>query len=139
MYAPITLPVVDTLLMEQLRPALPGVGVGTLVPGDITDRLPYVVARTHGGDSRNPRFVFRATVQVDAYAAGRPDAGALAEQARLALHMAWLNQTVTTSGSFARFDVTSWPSEYRDPDAPSGMSRFTGTYALTVRPARPTT
>lgn len=133
-YTPLTLPVIDTLLMEVLRPALTGVGVGTLYPGDLIDRLPYVVARCYSGDSRDIRFSFRANVQVDAFATDRPGAGALAERVRKALLGAWLNATHTASGSIGHMTVLSWPSESRDVDAPSGMSRFHATYLLTIRP-----
>lgn len=133
-YTPIEMPDVDTLLMEVLRPALTGVGVGTVYPGDIVARLPYVVARTHGGESMEPRFGFRASIQVDAFDIDRPQAAALAEQVRVVLLSAWLNSTTTASGAIARMTVISWPSEIRDLNAPSGMSRFHATYLLTIRP-----
>lgn len=133
-YTPIALPAVDTLLMQVLRPALTGVGVGTIFPGDITDRLPYVVGRCYAGDSFEPRFSLRANVQIDSYDVDRPQAAALAEQVRAALLSAWLNATSTDSGSITRLTVLSWPSEIRDLEAPSGMSRFHATYLLTIRP-----
>lgn len=133
-YTPITMPPVDTLLMEVLRPALTGVGVGTIYPGDITSRLPFVVAHCYAGDSVDLRFNFRANVQVDAYDVDRPEAAALAERVRAALLSAWLNRTVTASGRIARLTVMSWPSEIRDADSPSGMSRFHAAYLLTIRP-----
>lgn len=133
-YAPLTMPAVDTLLMEVLRPALLDVGVGTLYPGDIVTRLPYVVARCYSGDSRDPRFVLRAQVQIDSYDVDRPQAAALAERARRALLGAWLNATSTASGSINRMAVMSWPSEIRIADAPSGLSRFHATYLLSIRP-----
>lgn len=134
-YTPITLPIIDTLLMEVLRPALTGVGVGTLYPGDLTDRLPYVVARCYSGDSRDIRFGFRANVQVDAFDTDRPGAAALAERARGALLSAWLKPTHAASGgAIGHMTILSWPSESRDVDAPSGLSRFHATYLLTIRP-----
>jgi hypothetical protein len=133
-YTPITLPAVDTLLMEVLRPALTGVGVGTLYPGDIVTRLPYVVACCYTGDSADPRFALRAGVQVDAYDTDRPQAAALADRVRRAFLASWLNSSSTASGSINRVTVVSWPSEVRIADAPSGLSRFHATYLLSIRP-----
>jgi hypothetical protein len=133
-YTPITMPAVDSLLMSILRPALGDVGVGTIYPGDIVQRLPYVIARCYGGDSVDSRFMLRAQVQVDAYDADRPQAAALAERVRSTLLSAWLNSTGTDNGSIGRVTVMSWPSEIRDADAPSGLSRFHATYLLSIRP-----
>lgn len=133
-YTPLTMPAVDSLLMSVLRAALTDVGVGTLYPGDITGRLPYVVARCYGGESPDSRFVFRANVQVDAFDADRPQAAALADRVRRAFLSAWLNSEHTENGSISRVMVMSWPSEIRDADAPSGLSRFHATYLLSIRP-----
>lgn len=137
LYAPLTMPDADRLLTLVLRPGLFNVAeVGTLAPPDLTDHLPFVVARCYGGTSADPRLVFRASCQVDTYAPARPTAYSVAEAARGALLAAWLNQTVTTSGSIAGFTVTGWPAEVRDPDAPSGLVRYSAQYALTIRPPR---
>lgn len=129
------LPDVDLLVREVVTSAVPGVNVGTMIPADLADRLPFVMARRVGGTAVHPRFADRALVDVQVWASDRKTASDLAESVRTALFLAWERQTVTPYGSIGAYAETAAPTELRDETTPDGVYRFQATYSLVVRPA----
>ena len=129
------LPDVDLLVREIVTAAVSDVQVGTMIPPDLVDRMPFVMARRVGGTAVHPRFADRALVDVQVWAADRKVAADTAEAVRVALFRAWERQTVTAHGYIGAYSEIAAPTELRDETTPDGVYRFQATYALVVRPA----
>lgn len=131
------LPYVDGLVLALLRAALPS---EVTVESELSDplrRVPYVLAEVVGGDVVDERHLGVPRVDVDCWAAGSKRAAAdLAEHARAALYTAWAEQTVTSFGHLASMRSITYPREVRTLGQPTGIYRYTATYALGVRPPR---
>lgn len=131
-----TLPDADLLLIEILDALTPdGTALGTQIPDDLLDRLPFVVGVRFGGGDADDRFLDRATVTIDVWASSRQSASDIASEIRFGLRDAARNQTVYTNGHLARRDVTSAPAELRTPEQADNVWRFNATYSLVLRPA----
>ena len=128
------LPDVDAVLLALLRAELPALVFGTQQPADVLARLPYVVVRKVGGTNIDERFAHRSVVNVDAYAADRPTAAALAETVRGGILACWRPGRMTTDGHrICSFRTVSSAVEIRDGDQPDWFARFNAIYAVTVR------
>lgn len=128
------LPSVNSMLMGILRPALPAATVGTLIPANMP--YPFVLARGVGGAAIDPRFVGSSLVDVQVWSQSDTVSEDLSEDARVALVIAWRNQTVVLGvGSIARFSEESSPLLLPSDAAPKGVYRYQATYRLATRPA----
>lgn len=130
-----TLPDADAILVAAVRAAVPGVNLGTQIPDDLLDRLPFVVARRFGGAAVDPRFLDRATVDVQTWAGSRKGAYDLAAEIRTGLRDSALNQITYPAGYIVRFRESSAPAEIRDAEQAGNVWRFVATYSLFMRPA----
>ncbi|KDN84377.1 hypothetical protein [Kitasatospora cheerisanensis] len=133
-------PDVDALVRGALAAELgPGVTVMTLMPDDWAARLPLVVARALPAAAVDPRGVIAAVVDLQALAADRTEASALARRAWRGLYDACVRQHAESDagGYLSHFGAGgSSPAELRTgtpgPDAQS--FRFQATVRLTARP-----
>lgn len=131
-----TLPDEDFLLVEILATITPdGTSIGTQMPDHVLNDLPFVAAHAFGGPDVDDRFLTRATVTVDVWAATRKAASDIARGIRTGLRDAVRNQTVYDNGHLSRRDVISAPSELRTPERADNVWRFNATYSLVLRPA----
>lgn len=130
------LPDAERLVLALVRPQLPGVGVGTAIPDDIADRVPYVVIRRAAGAAIDPRFLDQPVVSVDVWHRSKASASDLAESVRVALVEAWEQQTTTDVGHLAYFREDSGPAELRTAEQPDTLFRYQANYSLATRPPR---
>lgn len=130
-----TLPDADALILEVLRDAIDDQEFGTQIPADLLDSLPYVTAHRSGGASVDPRFLDRATVDVQTWADTRKEAFDVASACRDALRDAWLDGTVYDLGHVAAFREITAPNELRTSDQSDQVWRTQATYSLFLRPA----
>jgi len=128
------LPDAERLVLALLRPRLPTVSLGTLIPDDIADRVPYVVIRRVAGAAIDARFLDQPVVSVDAWHATKLGAADLAEDVRAALVEAWERQTVTDFGHLAYFREESGPTELTTGEHTDTLHRYQASYALATRP-----
>lgn len=130
-----TLPDADKLVLACFHAAVPGVTFGTQIPTDLATKLPFAVASRFGGATVDPRFLDRASVDVQTWANTREGAFAAAYSCRNALRDAWLNGTVFAGlGHIAFFSETSAPSELRTQDQSDALWRTQATYSVHLRP-----
>lgn len=128
---------VDALVVEALRSADLDATVSVLWPQDWTGAMPLVVAHQVGGGSADPRGIAVAIIDVQAVAATRRDASALARAARLALVDASVTRFSNGDGYFGRVtDLGAGPVEIRTgaPEPLPTFFRFQATYQVVVRP-----
>ena len=91
------------ILLDLLRPAMPGVTVVSKFPGDWEDRLPLAYVQVFTDAQSDPRFAFaEVQVQIDFFASDDRAAFALADVAHAALVAACANRTVTAHGSLSK-------------------------------------
>lgn len=131
------------VLLELLRPALPGVEVMSRIPDHVPGYLPLVVVRRTGGDSPAPEFYDQPLVNVQCWCDEDPDnnidgsraASDLADQVRGILWTAQRTQQVIPDRGWIGFiREASGPMEVTDPDLPQ-LGRYTATYELRFRRA----
>ncbi|MFE3220241.1 hypothetical protein [Streptomyces antimycoticus] len=128
------LPSAADILVGVLRPALAVATVGTLIPNPMP--LPFVLARAVGGAAVDMRFLARALVDVQTWAATDRDAEGLAAAARAALVTAWRQQVVIPgTGSIGWLEERATPVLLPDEHTGDGVYRYQATYELTLRPA----
>lgn len=134
---------INGLLMAVLRPALAArpdmdsTQVGTKLPEDYTEHLPFVLAReTPGGSNRGPQRAtrFGVPIQIDVYADESREAHDVADEAMAALDLAWQTQTVLADGHIGRLANVVGPFEFPEPDRLDGVARWVMTATLTARP-----
>lgn len=131
-----TLPDADMLILDIVRTAIPaGVEFGTQIPADLLASMPFCKLNRVGGGAVDPRFLDRASIDVQVWADDRTTAYTTARAVGNALRDAALNQTVFDAGHVARFVEESGPSELRSTDQPSNVWRFQASYSLFLRPA----
>lgn len=128
-----TIPDAD-LLLGQIFAAAGADNLGTQIPKDLLDRLPFVMGVRFGGAPTDPRFLDRATVSLDVWDDDRKGAHDTAWAMWLALRDAALSQTVFDAGHVAKFQPISAPSELRTPDQRDNVWRFNATASLVIRP-----
>src|SRR5688500_142647 len=128
------------VLLDLLRPALPGVTVMTRIPDHLPEHLPLVVIRRTGGDTRAPEFYDTPWINVQCWCADGPSVDAfraasdLADQVRGILWTAYRTQKVITNkGWIGAIRESSAPIEISDPDRPF-LGRYAATYELRIRP-----
>lgn len=130
------------VLLDLLRPALPGVQVMTRIPDHVPSYLPLVVVRRTGGDSPVPEFYDQPLVNVQCWCDEDRDndidafraASDLADQVRGVLWTAYRTQQVIPDrGWLGSVREVSGPLEINDPDLPL-IGRYTATYEIRVRP-----
>ncbi|MEO3851754.1 hypothetical protein ABGB09_29700 [Streptomyces sp. B8F3] len=122
------------LLLGILRPALPAVTVGTLLPEPVP--LPYALARPMGGAAPDMRFLAGALVDIQTFAETDRDAEQLAAVARTALVVAWRTQQVVPGvGSIGHLTERAAPVLLPDERTGHGIYRYQATYEITIRPA----
>lgn len=127
------LPSIADLLLGILRPALPSVTVGTLLPDPMP--LPFVLARPIGGSAVDLRFLARAQVDVQTWAETDRGAEDLAAAARDAFTTAWRTQAVVPGiGSIGWLAERAALALLPDERTPDGVYRYQATYELTARP-----
>ena len=129
------LPDADALVLAVIRAGISGIAIGTQMPANLVDHLPYAVAARFGGAAVDPRFLDRATVTVDTWDNTRAGSSALARQIRTVLRDAALNQTTFTEGHIVSFREVSGPFELRTADQADTLWRFNARYSLFLRPA----
>lgn len=132
-----TLPDADLLALTCLRAASakPDSAFGTQIPADLLQSLPFAKVARFGGSTIDPRFLDRASFDVQTWAATRKAAFDFAFEIRTAFRDAWLNATVYAGlGHISFFDEVTAPSELRTPDQAGGVWRTQATYSLALRP-----
>lgn len=132
-----TLPDADLLALTCLRSASarPDSAFGTQIPANLLDSLPFAKVARFGGSTVDPRFLDRATFDVQTWGATRKEAFDFAFEIRTAFRDAWLNATVYADlGHIANVDEVSAPSELRTADQLSDVWRTQATYSLFLRP-----
>lgn len=128
------LPNVDKLVVGILRAAMPAATVETEWSNGFT-RTPYVLVDVTGGDELHPEFLGRPLVDIETYAVGSNSAAAdLAENARVALYLAWRDQTVWPGGHLNSFRTVTYPHAQRLVGQPPNIFRYVATYLIGVRP-----
>lgn len=133
-----TLPDGDLLALACLRAASakPDSAFGTQIPANLLSSLPFAKVARFGGSTVDPRFLDRATFDVQTWGATRKAAFDFAFEIRTAFRDAWLNGTVYAGlGHISRFREVAAPTELRTPDQADGVWRTQATYALFLRPA----
>jgi len=124
-------PNVELVLLDWLRPQLPGVRVLTDLPADLEQQLPVVqVTRVGGGRDFSYRLD-TARVDIDCYAATRTAAAGLAGQLRTLV--ALLTNTETGGAVVVRVFEETGPS-WR-PETNPNVRRFGLTLRVVLRPA----
>lgn len=127
------LPDPDLLVLEVVRGAVgPDVQVGTDIPADLLDRLPFVTILLASGDEIHPEFALRATYDVQVWAEDRQTASDLAETVRAGLYFASKHQTVYTGGHVAYYRALALPAEIDS--GYDNVRRFQASYSLALRP-----
>ena len=129
------LPDADALVLSVIRAAIPTIKLGTQIPDNLLTNLPYATARRFGGAAVDPRFLDRASVDVQTWGASRKAASDLAYDIREAFRAAAANQTVYTLGHIARYRENAAPTELRTTDQADNVWRFQASYSLFLRPA----
>lgn len=124
---------VNGMLLAIFRPALVGAVIGTRLPEVLPAK--FVLARRAGGGSVDPRFLDRAIVDVQTFAATSKTSEDLSIDARQALLEVWETQAVFEGGSISHFADMSAPSELDDSSIPKNVYRYQASYELGVRPA----
>lgn len=109
-----------------------GVLVSPDQPADLTNKLPYLVARRVAGAARHPRMLGAPVFDLQAYATTRRAAKDLCRDACLVLFTAADRQEVTPYGHVARYDEASGPVPL--PSEVNGVWRFQASVSLLVRP-----
>lgn len=104
----------------------------TVLPPDVTDRLPLVFAHHTGGSEIYKNLADRAAVVVDVYAADKVAAARIAGRARSILRTARRRQTVYPSGHLSYYENPVAP--FRFPDRNEPCPRVTAEYVLGIRP-----
>jgi hypothetical protein len=133
-----TLPDADMLALTCLRAASskPAKAFGTQIPANLLSVLPFAKVARFGGSAVDPRFLDRATFDVQTWGATRKAAFDFAFEIRTAFRDAWLESTVFAGlGHISFFDEVSAPSELRTSDQADGVWRTQATYSLALRPA----
>lgn len=131
-----TLPDADALVLEVLRDAINDQEFGTQIPANLLNSLPYATVRRVGGASIDPRFLDRATIDIQTWDNTRKGAVDVAIACRDALRDAWLDGTVYTGfGHVSHFREIAAPSELRTADQAANVWRTQATYSLFLRPA----
>lgn len=92
----------------------------------------FVQVQRVGGPRADP-VLDRPTVSVDAWAQTRSAAAALAQQARARMHD--LGGATVDGHTFGAVTEAAGPQDFPDPT--SGQERYTATFSLVVRGARP--
>lgn len=114
-------------LRDALATGFPDARVATEVPADLADVLPCIVVRLAFGRDGAYWTMPRVTLDVDYFAANRPDSrdGALAVDD-------WLHSNIYgmefDDGSFGLIQTNVHPN--RTPWANPNVSRFTGSYTI---------
>lgn len=127
----VTWPDVERVLLDWLRPQLPGTRLVTELPADLEARLPVVqILRVGGGRDFSWRLDL-ARVDVEVYAATRAAAAGLAGQVRTLL--ATLPNVQTSGAVVVRVIEETGPS-WR-PEANPNLRRFGMTLRVVLRPA----
>jgi hypothetical protein len=131
-----TLPDADMLILDIVRTAIPaGVEFGTQIPADLIESLPFCKLNRIGGSSVDPRFLDRASIDVQVWADDRTTAYATTRAVGDALRDAALDQTTFDDGHVAHFVEETGPSELRTADQAADVWRFQASYSLFLRPA----
>lgn len=127
----VTWPNVERVLLDWLRPQLPGTRLLTELPANLEEQLPVVqVVRVGGGRDFSYRLDL-ARVDIDCYAATRPAAAALAGQVRTLV--ATLPNVQTGGALVVRVIEETGPS-WR-PETNPHLRRFGMTLRVMLRPA----
>ena len=129
------LPDADALALSIIRTAFPAAKVGTQIPADLLASLPFGLCARFGGAAVDPRFLDRATFDVQTFGGSRKVASDFAYDIREAFRLAAANQTVYPLGHVARYREVTAPTELRTADQADGLWRFQATYSLFLRPA----
>lgn len=129
------LPDADALALSVIRAAYPAIKLGTQIPDDILSVLPYATCVRFGGSAVDPRFLDRATYNVQTWGGTRKAASDLAYDIREVFRLAAANQTVYPLGHIARYREVTAPTELRTADQADNLWRFQATYSLFLRPA----
>lgn len=120
---------IELAVMVGLRPHLPGVRVADELPDQLETRLPLVWVQVAGGG--DDRITDTATVDVQAFAATRAEAVALAEKARGAMHA--LAATHVPGQHAVIDDVTTTERPVVVPYGNPALRRSVATYAVSTR------
>ena len=129
------LPDADGLILSVIEAAEPTLSLGTQIPDDLLDDLPFAMVRRFGGAAVDLRFLDRATVDVQTWAASRKSAYDTIDAVRTAFIDAAYNQTTFPLGHIARCVEVAAPSELRTVDQAGDVWRFQASYSLFLRPA----
>ena len=129
------LPDADALVLSVIAAAEPTLNLGTQIPADLLDKLPFAVVRRFGGAAVDLRFLDRATFDVQAWAGSRKAAYDTVDAIRTAFIDVVYNQTKFPLGHIARCVEIAAPSELRTVDQAGDVWRFQASYSLFLRPA----
>lgn len=129
------LPDTENLVLLALRAGLPDVRAAVDTPADWDVASPLVVSNRVGGSAADPRFVDRATMNIEVWHPERREASRLARQIRQILFDACQAKLSDAEGSLASFREVIGPWS-PGPEDNAGISRFVATYQITARPKR---
>lgn len=101
----------------------------TDLPADLAGALPVIRVGRIGGADVEPT-IDRPTVDIECFATGRQDSGALSEQVRSALRFA-LPGTSINGSYIARVDTVSGPAQR--PYDNTNVVRYAATYSLRIQ------
>lgn len=125
-----------TTTADLLRARMPGTTVGTVVPADLADRVPFVHVAQAGGAITNPSarggaVVESARIAVTAWARGDlADARTLARAA--VGHLLTVRAHPVPGGVVVRVRVDAAPAYVPDAFAPDGVHRFAATITIII-------
>lgn len=122
----VVFPDATELVCNALRPGLPGVHVGTVIPTDRPETM--VIARRSGGSRVTP-VSDAVDIDLECFAASDADAHDLAQLARALVHA--LAGTVVDGTPVYRVDDTAGPDD--EPDPTSDQPRYLFGVAVVVR------
>lgn len=120
------------ILLDLLRPALPGCTVVSKFPGGWEDRLPLAYVQVFSDAQDDPRFAFaQVQVQIDFFASDDFAAFQLADRAHGALVEASANRTVTPHGSVSKLRTSGVVGGAQAGATAQGIPPDVGHYRLT--------
>jgi len=123
----------EGLVLSLIESWLPEITTGTIRTSPMP--LPFAQVRRINGSSVDPRFIDRATIDIQNWADTRRAALRHAATIRSVILTAWDDQVMTPHGNISWYEEVQAPQELRDEFQSDNVWRFQATYRLTGRGA----
>lgn len=131
------LPDNDLLVLQVIRGAIAGDNIGTVIPSDLLDNLPFITVSTLADRPAHPKLGGRCRAVVQCWSDNRKTAADTAETVRIAINDAYEKQTVYAGGRISFAECISAPSlvpnSSLDGKPAQNLYRSQATYRLVVR------